>query len=130
MYRCSSNGCNISSHETEHRTGIWKASGENAKHSQVYTNFLFHISFFYLFLFVLKILFLCSCELIAVGNGTACRETELWLTKLFECGILDSNKIRYCIVSEQGASIYSCGDVAKKEFPNLDVNIISAGKYI
>lgn len=71
--------------------------------------------------------FYCSCDLIAVGNGTACRETEAWLTALFQCGILDSEKQQYCIVNEQGASIYSCGDIAKKEFPNLDVNLISAG---
>ena len=41
-------------------------------------------------------------------------------------GVLDSNHTRYCIVSEQGASIYSCGPIAKKEFGTLDVNLISA----
>lgn len=65
--------------------------------------------------------------MIALGNGTACRETELWISELFNKGILDSNNVRYSIVSEQGASIYSCGDVAKKEFPCMDVNLISAG---
>ncbi|XP_058984529.1 uncharacterized protein YdcI-like [Musca domestica] len=73
-----------------------------------------------------KILKRHKCRLIALGNGTACRETEFWLSKLFELGILDSNLIRYSIVSEQGASIYSCSDVAKKEFPNMDMNEISA----
>lgn len=33
---------------------------------------------------------------------------------------------QYCIVSEQGASIYSCSDIAKKEFPNIDVSFIGA----
>lgn len=68
-----------------------------------------------------------SCSLIALGNGTACRETEMWLTKLFELTILDPATVRYCIVSEQGASIYSCSPTAKTEFPNMDPNIISAG---
>lgn len=69
-----------------------------------------------------------SCRTIALGNGTACRETEKWLSDLFSQGILDSKQIRYCIVNEQGTSIYSCSDLAKKEFPQLDVNLISAGK--
>lgn len=68
------------------------------------------------------------CNLIALGNGTACRETELWITELFAEGVLDEASVRYSIVSEQGASIYSCGEVAKKEFPKMDVNLISAGK--
>lgn len=63
----------------------------------------------------------------ALGNGIGCRETEMWLTKLFDLSILDSARMRYCIVSEQGASIYSCSQNAKKEFPDLDPNIISAG---
>lgn len=41
-------------------------------------------------------------------------------------GILDSRTVQYSIVTEQGVSIYSCSDVAKKEFPNFEVNIISA----
>ncbi|KAL5284637.1 SRBD1 family protein [Megaselia abdita] len=72
------------------------------------------------------ILFKHHCHIIAIGNGTACRETEFWLSSLFEEGTLDSNFIKYSIVSEQGASIYSCSEVAKKEFPNMDLNLISA----
>lgn len=72
------------------------------------------------------LLFKHQCRIIAIGNGTACRETEFWLSSLFEDGTLDSSYIKYSIVSEQGASIYSCSDVAKKEFPNMDVNLISA----
>lgn len=37
-----------------------------------------------------------------------------------------SKSIQYCIVSENGASIYSCSEVAKQEFADLDVNLISA----
>lgn len=66
--------------------------------------------------------------MIALGNGTACRETEKWIADLMAEGVFDSNTVRYSIVTEQGASIYSCGEIAKKEFPNLDVNLISAGK--
>lgn len=67
------------------------------------------------------------CELIALGNGTACRETESWISEMMQQKILDANSTKYCIVSECGASVYSCSDVAKNEFPNLDVNLISAG---
>ncbi|XP_032596019.1 S1 RNA-binding domain-containing protein 1 isoform X2 [Drosophila grimshawi] len=67
-----------------------------------------------------------NCRVIALGNGTACRETEMWLTSLFQAGILDGRSIRYSIVNENGASIYSCSDVATKEFPKMDMNEISA----
>ncbi|XP_037026031.1 uncharacterized protein YdcI [Bradysia coprophila] len=67
-----------------------------------------------------------GCTTIALGNGTACRETEKWISDLFDKGILDSKRIRYSIINEQGTSIYSCSDLAKKEFPDLDVNVISA----
>lgn len=70
-----------------------------------------------------------ECSLIALGNGTACRETERWLGGLMADGVLDAGRVRYCIVSEQGASIYSCSDVAKQEFSDLDVNLISAGMF-
>lgn len=48
---------------------------------------------------------------------------------MFKDGVLDSEVIQYSIVTEQGASIYSCGEVARKEFPDLDVNLISAGMF-
>lgn len=69
---------------------------------------------------------LLRCELIAIGNGTACRDTEAWIAKLIERNMFHSKSIQYCIVSENGASIYSCGAIAKKEFPDMDVNLISA----
>lgn len=40
--------------------------------------------------------------------------------------VFHTKSVRYCIVNENGASIYSCSDVAKQEFPTLDVNLISA----
>jgi len=46
---------------------------------------------------------------------------------MFHAGVLDSRIIRYSIVNENGASIYSCSDVAAKEFPKMDTNERSAG---
>lgn len=66
------------------------------------------------------------CEIIAIGNGTACRETENWITDLISRNVFHTESVRYCIVNENGASIYSCSDIARQEFPNLDVNLISA----
>ncbi|KAK3094188.1 hypothetical protein FSP39_025197 [Pinctada imbricata] len=60
------------------------------------------------------------CELLAIGNGTACRETETLVANLIQKYKL---KVKYCIVDECGASIYSCSDEAKKEMPNLDPSL-------
>lgn len=72
------------------------------------------------------IYFLSRCEVIAIGNGTACRETEAWISDLITREVFHSKSVQYCIVSENGASIYSCSEIAKQEFPELDVNLISA----
>lgn len=90
---------------------------------------MFIQSVFYVCKPLYAIILYFSCTTIALGNGTACRETEKWLSDLFNQGILDQKQIRYCIVNEQGTSIYSCSDLAKKEFPDLDVNLISAGNF-
>lgn len=66
-----------------------------------------------------------NCSLIALGNGTACRETEQFLGKLINSGQLPRGT-RYSIINERGASIYSCSDEAIKEFPKLDTNLRSA----
>jgi len=60
---------------------------------------------------------------IAIGNGTASRETEEFVARIISEDELD---IHYTIVSEAGASVYSAGPVAKKEFPELDVSIRGA----
>ncbi|XP_045542699.1 uncharacterized protein YdcI [Papilio machaon] len=60
-------------------------------------------------------------DLIGLGNGTACRETETWLKDH-----RISENIPVIIVPEQGASIYSISKVAQKEHPNMDPNLISA----
>lgn len=57
-------------------------------------------------------------DIIAIGNGTASRETESFVAKI----IKESKKeISYLIVSEAGASIYSASKIAIEEFPDLDV---------
>ncbi|MDO4594685.1 MAG: Tex family protein [Tissierellia bacterium] len=61
--------------------------------------------------------------LIALGNGTASRETESMLKKLLDS---TDKKLSYAIVNEAGASIYSASKLAKEEFPNLDVTIRSS----
>lgn len=66
------------------------------------------------------------CTIIALGNATACRETELFLTKVIESKMFGSLNAMYTIVDECGASIYSCSPQAKSEFPDLDPNLVSA----
>ncbi len=60
-------------------------------------------------------------EVIAIGNGTASRETEDFIKRV---GIPDSVKVY--TVSEDGASIYSASEVARKEFPDEDVTVRGA----
>eukprot|EP00092_Neocalanus_flemingeri_P032376 GFUD01035199.1.p1 GENE.GFUD01035199.1~~GFUD01035199.1.p1 ORF type:complete len:863 (-),score=296.98 GFUD01035199.1:64-2652(-) len=67
-----------------------------------------------------------SVTTIAIGNGTACRETEGLVSALISSGNFSPQSVQYTIVSEQGASIYSCSEVAQEEFPGLDTNIVSA----
>ena len=64
-------------------------------------------------------------DLIALGNGTASRESEQFLKDLISKLQLDW-KIEYAIVSEAGASVYSATKLAQKEFPDFDVNLRSA----
>ena len=62
-------------------------------------------------------------DIIAIGNGTASRESEKFISNLIKDNNLD---VKYIIVSEAGASIYSVEDVAIEEFPNLSPNERSA----
>ncbi|OEF95883.1 Tex family protein [Desulfuribacillus alkaliarsenatis] len=70
-----------------------------------------------------------NVDIIAVGNGTASRETEQFVADLIREGkekqIIDK-EIMYIIVDEAGASVYSASPIAKKEFPQLDVSERSA----
>ena len=62
-------------------------------------------------------------DIIAIGNGTASRESEKFISSLIKDNNLDT---KFIIVSEAGASIYSVEDVAIEEFPNLSPNERSA----
>ncbi len=57
-------------------------------------------------------------DCVAIGNGTASRESELFVAGLIKDKNLD---LEYTIVNEAGASVYSASPAAKKEFPHLDV---------
>lgn len=62
-------------------------------------------------------------EIMAIGNGTASRETESFIADVIKKNHLD---VKYIIVSEAGASVYSASDVAKEEFPTYEVQERSA----
>ncbi|WP_418602250.1 Tex family protein [Hwangdonia sp.] len=67
-------------------------------------------------------------EAIAIGNGTASRETEALIRK-----IRFKNDIQVFVVSEAGASIYSASKIAREEFPNYDVTVrgsVSIGRRL
>ncbi|VDO03199.1 unnamed protein product [Rodentolepis nana] len=63
---------------------------------------------------------------IALGNGTACRETEKWLTNAIKSGLFSPLPVRYAIVNECGASTYSVSPLACQELPELDVSLRGA----
>src|SRR5262249_9593973 len=63
-------------------------------------------------------------ELIAIGNGTASRETEKLVADLLPQ--LPDPRPRKVIVSEAGASVYSASEAAAREFPGLDVSLRGA----
>ncbi|MEN9706040.1 MAG: hypothetical protein RLZZ393_1919 [Pseudomonadota bacterium] len=63
-------------------------------------------------------------ELIAIGNGTASRETDKLAGELLKK--LPERRIQKIVVSEAGASVYSASETAAKEFPDLDVSLRGA----
>lgn len=64
-----------------------------------------------------------SVEIVAIGNGTASRETELFVADALK---EVTHPLHYMIVSEAGASVYSASQLAREEFPDLDVSYRSA----
>ncbi|PKM90227.1 MAG: RNA-binding transcriptional accessory protein [Firmicutes bacterium HGW-Firmicutes-12] len=60
---------------------------------------------------------------VAIGNGTASRETESFISQLIGEGILP---VKFTIVSEAGASVYSASPLAAREFPDMDLTYRSA----
>ncbi len=63
---------------------------------------------------------------IAIGNGTASRETEQAAVELIHTMKTEGMDVSYMIVSEAGASVYSASPLAAEEFPDYDVNLRSA----
>jgi len=63
-------------------------------------------------------------ELVAIGNGTASRETEALVKTL--CGRHPELKLHAVMVNEAGASVYSASEFASREFPDLDVSLRGA----
>lgn len=64
-----------------------------------------------------------NIDVMAIGNGTASRETEI-----FAAGVIREldKKVKYMVVSEAGASVYSASKLASEEFPEFDVSLRSA----
>lgn len=70
---------------------------------------------------IVKLVTTYNIDAIAIGNGTASRETEHFITNLrYE------KEVKVFVVSENGASIYSASKVAREEFPNYDVTVRGA----
>ena len=65
-------------------------------------------------------------EHIAIGNGTASRETEQMAVELIAEEAAQGRSLSYMIVSEAGASVYSASKLGAEEFPQFDVNLRSA----
>jgi protein Tex len=71
-----------------------------------------------------------NCQLVAIGNGTGCRETEEMISGLIAEKLPD---LRYLIVNEAGASVYSTSTVAREEFADFDATVrgtISIGRRL
>lgn len=71
----------------------------------------------------LKLLQEYDIEIVAIGNGTASRETEQFVADAIK---MQDKQIFYIIVNEAGASVYSASDIAREEFPSLHVEERSA----
>ncbi|MCR5231044.1 MAG: RNA-binding transcriptional accessory protein [Acholeplasmatales bacterium] len=72
---------------------------------------------------ILRLIKKYSVDIIAIGNGTAGRETEAFIAEVIKENHLDC---KYVMVSEAGASVYSASEIAIEEFPDLTVEKRSA----
>ncbi|MCQ2471264.1 MAG: RNA-binding transcriptional accessory protein [Clostridia bacterium] len=70
-----------------------------------------------------KLILRYGVEIIAIGNGTASKETEIFTANLLKELNTDT---KYMVVSEAGASVYSASKLAAEEFPQFDVSLRSA----
>ena len=72
---------------------------------------------------LLKLIEKDKIDMIAIGNGTASRESEMFVADLIkDC----KRKVHYVIVSEAGASVYSASKLATEEYPDINVSIRGA----
>lgn len=62
-------------------------------------------------------------DIIAIGNGTASKESEIFVSELIK---KQKREVKYVMVSEAGASVYSASALGAKEFPQFDVSLRSA----
>ncbi len=67
-----------------------------------------------------KLLSEYGIDVIAIGNGTASRETEQMVAELIRAHEQERGQIGYVMVNEAGASVYSASEAARQEFPTLD----------
>ncbi|MDD2511975.1 MAG: helix-hairpin-helix domain-containing protein, partial [Proteiniphilum sp.] len=77
---------------------------------------------------VVKLVSAYRIDAIAIGNGTASRETERFIT-----GLRYEKEVKVFVVSENGASVYSASKIAREEFPEYDVTVrgaISIGRRL
>ena len=65
----------------------------------------------------------CGVDVIAIGNGTASKETEIFVAELLKELTAD---VSYAVVNEAGASVYSASPLAVEEFPDYDLTLRSA----
>ncbi|MGN1318835.1 MAG: Tex-like N-terminal domain-containing protein, partial [Lachnospirales bacterium] len=72
---------------------------------------------------ILKMIDKYKVDIIAIGNGTASRETEMFVVNLIK---KENLKVQYIIVNEAGASVYSASKLGAEEFPDFDVALRSA----
>ena len=70
---------------------------------------------------VLRLINKCGVDVIAIGNGTASRESEQFIAQHVLRDPSCPKTVKYTIVSEAGASVYSASKVATEEFPDFDV---------
>ncbi len=72
---------------------------------------------------LLKVIDTHKVDIIAIGNGTASKESEIFVCELIKnC----SRKVNYAMVNEAGASVYSASKLGAQEFPDFDVSLRSA----
>jgi len=64
-----------------------------------------------------------NVDVISIGNGTASKESEIFVADLLK---LTTRKVNYAVVSEAGASVYSASKIGAEEFPDYNVNLRSA----